>query len=82
MKIGIIIARISGSDGVDLETEQWIKVNQSSNHPINKSLLPLSSKLYALCHIYSLLKIISRNMASDINFPLLVIDKILPLRSR
>ena len=34
MKIGIVIARIGGLDGVALETEKWIKILQKRRHEI------------------------------------------------
>ena len=34
MKIGIIIGRIGGVDGVALETEKWIEVLESLGHNI------------------------------------------------
>lgn len=34
MKIGVIISRIGGKDGVALETEKWIEVLQHMNHEI------------------------------------------------
>ena len=34
MKIGIIIGRLGGVDGVALETEKWIEVLQKMGHEI------------------------------------------------